>query len=174
MDTGKAANSRSDSGTTPLVGSISFPPSASPLYTPSGVYASLARPLHVKNNTDPIAHRENATHEPKAKKRRARRQPISRALRKTIRERDLTTCLCNGKGSRVSVDAVQQFAMNAERGLTLATVDKLADALDLTLCPQDDSATGRGHHVKEHERAHGWVPKFAALGESRAARFPFP
>lgn len=77
----------------------------------------------------------------KAKKRRARRQPISRALRKTIRERDLTA-YATAKEAGVSVDAVQRF-MNAERGLTLATVDKLADALDLTLCP-DDPPQGEG------------------------------
>jgi hypothetical protein len=39
----------------------------------------------------------------------------------------------------VSVDAVQRF-LNEERGLTLATVDKLATALELTLCPEDKPA----------------------------------
>ena len=67
--------------------------------------------------------------------------PISRALRKTIRERDLTAYAA-AKQAGVSVDAVQRF-MNAERGLTLATVDKLADALELTLCP-DDSPRASG------------------------------
>jgi len=71
----------------------------------------------------------------KAEKKRARRAPISRALRKTIRERDLTA-YATAKQAGVSVDAVQRF-LNDERGLTLATVDKLADALQLTLCPDD-------------------------------------
>jgi plasmid maintenance system antidote protein VapI len=71
----------------------------------------------------------------KAKKKRARRSPISRALRKTIRDRDLTA-YATAKQAGVSVDAVQRF-LNDERGLTLATVDKLADALQLTLCPDD-------------------------------------
>ena len=42
------------------------------------------------------------------------------------------------KRAGVSVDAVQRF-LNAERGLSLATVDKLAAALELTLCPDDPS-----------------------------------
>jgi plasmid maintenance system antidote protein VapI len=62
-------------------------------------------------------------------------KPISRALRQTIRKRDLTAYAA-AKQAGVSVDAVQRF-MNAERGLTLTTVDKLADALDLTLCSED-------------------------------------
>lgn len=77
----------------------------------------------------------------KAKNKRPRRTPISGALRKNIRERDLTA-YATAKRAGVSVDAVQRF-MNAERGLTLATVDKLADALELTLCP-DDTKPGRG------------------------------
>jgi plasmid maintenance system antidote protein VapI len=52
-----------------------------------------------------------------------------------IRERDLTAYSA-AKRAGVSVDAVQRF-INAERGLSLTTVDKLADALDLTLCPED-------------------------------------
>ena len=71
----------------------------------------------------------------KAKANRGRRGPISRALCKTIRERDLTAYAA-AKRAGVSVDAVQRF-MNAERGLTLATVDKLADVLALTLSPED-------------------------------------
>ena len=59
------------------------------------------------------------------------RPTISRTLRDTIRER-----------AGVSVDAVQRF-LNAERGLTLSTVDKLAAALDLSLCP-DDGSKGAG------------------------------
>jgi plasmid maintenance system antidote protein VapI len=69
---------------------------------------------------------------PKAKKKRSQREPISKALRQTIRERDLTAYSA-AKRAGVSADAVQRF-MNAKRGLTLATVDKLADALELTLC----------------------------------------
>jgi plasmid maintenance system antidote protein VapI len=56
-------------------------------------------------------------------------------LRQTIRQRELTAYAA-AKQAGVSVDAVQRF-MNAERGLTLTTVDKLADALDLTLCPEE-------------------------------------
>jgi plasmid maintenance system antidote protein VapI len=76
-----------------------------------------------------------------AKKNQARKVPISRALRKTIHEREITAYAA-AKRAGVSVDAVQRF-MNAERGLTLATVDKLADALELTLCP-DDTAPRQG------------------------------
>jgi plasmid maintenance system antidote protein VapI len=76
----------------------------------------------------------------KSKGRGTRKTPISRALRETIRERDLTAYAA-AKRAGVSVDAVQRF-LNAERGLTLATVDKLADVLGLTLCP-DDPPQGR-------------------------------
>jgi plasmid maintenance system antidote protein VapI len=75
----------------------------------------------------------------KAKKRRARRAPISRALRKTIRQRDLTAYSA-AKQAGVSVDAVQRF-LHAQRGLTLATVDKLADALELTLCTEEEAVS---------------------------------
>ena len=68
----------------------------------------------------------------KAKRKRHGRETISQVLRQTIRERDLTAYGA-AKRAGVSADAVQRF-MNFERGLTLATVDKLADALDLTLC----------------------------------------
>jgi plasmid maintenance system antidote protein VapI len=67
--------------------------------------------------------------------------PVSRALRKTIRERGLTAYAA-AKQAGVSVDAVQRF-MNDERGLNLATVDKLALALDLTLCPDGPPSRGR-------------------------------
>ncbi len=76
--------------------------------------------------------------EPRA--RRARRVPISQKLRDTIRRRGLTA-YATAKSAGVSVDAVQRF-LNAERGLTLATVDKLADALELTLCTRE-SPPGR-------------------------------
>jgi plasmid maintenance system antidote protein VapI len=68
-----------------------------------------------------------------------RKAPISRALRKTIRDRGLTAYAA-AKKAGVSVDAVQRF-LNRQRGLTLATVDKLTSALELTLCP-DESAAG--------------------------------
>ena len=61
--------------------------------------------------------------------------PVSRALRATISERGLTAYAA-AKQAGVSVDAVQRF-LKEQRGLTLATVDKLADALGLTLCPSD-------------------------------------
>jgi hypothetical protein len=73
------------------------------------------------------------------KMRKPRKEPISKALRQTIRERELTAYKMAKKAS-VSVDAVQRF-LNAERGLTLATADKLADALELTLCPDDSTET---------------------------------
>jgi hypothetical protein len=38
-----------------------------------------------------------------------------------------------------SIDAVQRFR-NAERGLNHATIDKLADTLDLTLCRDETPA----------------------------------
>jgi plasmid maintenance system antidote protein VapI len=67
---------------------------------------------------------------------KARQQStVSRALRDTIHDRGLTAYRA-AKKAGVSVDAVQRF-MNEERGLTLRTVDKLAHALDLTLCPDD-------------------------------------
>lgn len=69
------------------------------------------------------------------RKRNPKNEPISEVLRKTIRDRELTA-YAMAKQASVSVDAVQRF-LNAERGLTLATADKLADALDLTLCPEN-------------------------------------
>jgi plasmid maintenance system antidote protein VapI len=71
----------------------------------------------------------------------AKRPPISWTLRETIRKQGLTAYAA-AKRAGVSVDAVQRF-MNAERGLTLATVDKLADALELTLCPENHSKDDR-------------------------------
>jgi plasmid maintenance system antidote protein VapI len=67
--------------------------------------------------------------------------PVSDALRDAIHERGLTAYAA-AKQAGVSVDAVQRF-LNEERGLNLATVDKLAGALQLTLCP-DDPPQGRG------------------------------
>ena len=72
---------------------------------------------------------------PKANKKPNPKKPVSHALRKTIRQRGLTA-YATAKQAGVSVDAVQRF-MNDERGLTLETVDKIADSLDLTLCDED-------------------------------------
>jgi plasmid maintenance system antidote protein VapI len=74
------------------------------------------------------------------KKSRTSKAPISRALRNTIRERGLTAYAA-AKKAGVSVDAVQRF-LNHERGLTLATVDKLTCALELTLCPEEPWSDG--------------------------------
>ena len=76
-----------------------------------------------------------------SKKSRASKAPISRVLRNTIRKRRLTAYAA-AKQAGVSVDAVQRF-LNHERGLTLATVDKLTSSLDMTLCP-DEPATDPG------------------------------
>jgi DNA-binding phage protein len=65
----------------------------------------------------------------------SRKKPISRVLRKTIRDKGLTA-YATAKQAGVSVDAVQRF-MKDQRGLSLETVDKLAGALDLTLCDDD-------------------------------------
>ena len=58
---------------------------------------------------------------------------ISQALRDTIRQRGLTAYAV-AKRAGVSVDAVQRF-LNGQRGLTLATADKLAVALCLVVRP---------------------------------------
>jgi plasmid maintenance system antidote protein VapI len=79
----------------------------------------------------------------KGKTRRRANLPISKGLRETISERGLTA-YATAKRAGVSVDAVQRF-LNRERGLTLTTVDKLADALGLTLCPNDPPAEDPGH-----------------------------
>jgi len=61
--------------------------------------------------------------------------PVSKGLREAINERGLTAYAA-AKQSGASVDAIQRF-LKEERGLNLATVDKLAVALGLTLCPED-------------------------------------
>ena len=71
----------------------------------------------------------------KVEKRLTKRVPISEALRGAIRRLGLTAYAV-AKGARVSVDAVQRF-LNRERGLTLATVDKVAASLSLTLCTEE-------------------------------------
>jgi transcriptional regulator with XRE-family HTH domain len=62
--------------------------------------------------------------------------PVSKGLREAIHGRGLTAYAA-AKQSGVSVDAIQRF-LKDERGLNLATVDRLAEALGLTLCPDDD------------------------------------
>jgi plasmid maintenance system antidote protein VapI len=61
--------------------------------------------------------------------------PVSKGLREAIVERRLTAYAA-AKRAGVSVDAIQRF-LKDERGLTLTTVDKLADALGLALCPDE-------------------------------------
>ena len=61
--------------------------------------------------------------------------PVSKGLRDAIIERRLTAYAA-AKQAGVSVDAIQRF-LKEERGLTLATVNKLADALGLSLCPDE-------------------------------------
>jgi transcriptional regulator with XRE-family HTH domain len=67
--------------------------------------------------------------------------PISQALRDTIRQRGLTAYAA-AKRAGVSVDAVQRF-LNGQRGLTLATADKLAAALCLVVRPHAPPADQR-------------------------------
>jgi hypothetical protein len=82
-------------------------------------------------------HEDGHVNKAKRKRKWVRREPISKALRDTIHNQGLTA-YATAKQAGVSVDAVQRF-LNAERGLNLATVDKLADALDLTLCPNESA-----------------------------------
>lgn len=65
--------------------------------------------------------------------------PVSKGLREAINERGLTAYAA-AKQAGVSVDAVQRF-LKEERGLNLSTADKLADALGLTLCPDEMPGT---------------------------------
>lgn len=76
----------------------------------------------------------------KPNKKSARKKPLSRVLRDTIRKRGLTAYTA-AKRADVSVDAVQRF-MNNQRGLSLGTVDKIADSLDLTLCDDEGGEKG--------------------------------
>lgn len=68
-------------------------------------------------------------------------QMVSEALRDAINERGLTAYAA-AKRAGVSVDAIQRF-LKEQRGLTLSTVDKLADSLGLTLCPNESDS---GNH----------------------------
>ena len=74
-------------------------------------------------------------------KKRTLKKPhrVSEALRDAILERGLTAYAAS-KQTGASVDAIQRF-LNEQRGLTLSTVDKLADSLGLTLCPSDQTTT---------------------------------
>lgn len=74
------------------------------------------------------------------KKARKGGTAISRPLRQAIRERGLTAYAA-AKLAGVSVDAVRRF-LNAERGLSLVTADRLADAFELTLCPDGGRSAG--------------------------------
>lgn len=74
----------------------------------------------------------------KSKRTPDKKKPVSETLRETLKTRGLTAYAA-AKKAGVSVDAVQRF-INEERGLTLGTVDKIADSLDLKLC--DDEKTG--------------------------------
>jgi plasmid maintenance system antidote protein VapI len=75
----------------------------------------------------------------KAKRQSRRKGPISHPLRRTIRERGLTAYAVS-KQAGVSVDAIRRF-LNEERGLSLATADKLATAFELTLCSEERDRT---------------------------------
>ncbi len=66
---------------------------------------------------------------------------VSKALRDAISERGLTAYAA-AKRAGVSVDAIQRF-LKEQRGLTLATVDKLAHSLGLTLCPTEPESRKR-------------------------------
>jgi transcriptional regulator with XRE-family HTH domain len=73
-------------------------------------------------------------------KKPVRKKPVSRALRETIRKKGLTA-YATAKQAGVSVDAVQRF-MKDKRGLTLGTVDKIADSLNLRLCEDENPKPG--------------------------------
>lgn len=75
------------------------------------------------------------------KRKSSNKQPVSRLLKKKIRERGLTA-YATAKNAGVSVDAVQRFLKN-QRGLTLETVDKIAVSLDLTLCEKESAERER-------------------------------
>jgi hypothetical protein len=64
--------------------------------------------------------------------------PVSKGLREAISGRRLTAYAA-AKQAGVSEDAIQRF-LKEERGLSLATVDKLAESLGLTLCPDDSKS----------------------------------
>jgi transcriptional regulator with XRE-family HTH domain len=59
--------------------------------------------------------------------------PIAGVIKATIRERGLTAYRVS-KMSGVTIDSIQRF-LNGERGLSLASADKLAHALGLELRP---------------------------------------
>ena len=63
------------------------------------------------------------------------RTSLSEALKSGIRDRGLTAYAV-AKMAEVRPHVVQRF-LNGERGLTLATADKLAGVLGLELCPRE-------------------------------------
>jgi DNA-binding phage protein len=68
---------------------------------------------------------------------RKRKPPelIGETLREVIRKRGLTAYRLS-QASGVSIDSIQRW-LNGKHGLTLATVEKLAAALDLVLTPRE-------------------------------------
>lgn len=69
------------------------------------------------------------------------KRPVTSGLRRAIQKRHLTA-YATAKKAHVSIDSVQRF-MNQERGLSLGTVDKIADALDLKICEEDAPSESR-------------------------------
>jgi plasmid maintenance system antidote protein VapI len=73
----------------------------------------------------------------------ARRSPtpstLSQVLLTTIKERELT-CYALAKMSGASATTIQRF-VNGERGLSLSTAEKLAQALGLELVPRDQTGS---------------------------------
>jgi transcriptional regulator with XRE-family HTH domain len=74
----------------------------------------------------------------RAKKGSESTGPISDELRRVIKARGLTA-YATAKLSGVSIDPIQHF-LNNDRGLTLATVDRLAEALGLRLVETAESS----------------------------------
>jgi transcriptional regulator with XRE-family HTH domain len=67
---------------------------------------------------------------------RSDEQPVSRQLRQIITSRGLTAYAL-GKAAKVDAGVVKRF-MNGRRGLVLATLDKIAAALNLRLVEADE------------------------------------
>jgi hypothetical protein len=93
------------------------------------------------------------SHEPTGSDEEA---PISLSLRDEIRRHRLTAYAA-AKRAGVSVDAVQRF-LNGQRGLNLATADKLAASLGLTLCPESPPP------APEHDRRSSSGPAGGGTG----------
>ena len=73
---------------------------------------------------------------------RDERTPLDEALKSRIRDRGLTAYAL-AKLAEVRPHVVQRF-LNGERGLTLATADKLAGVLGLELTPRHPDHRGKG------------------------------